>query len=95
MKRQLSEDELAQAIAAHERRRKVFESEGMYADRAFELADQLLDRDLDPLDNRRICFECAKYVNKKCTAITDRFKKPTMQMRFILQNCPEFLLKGK
>jgi queuine/archaeosine tRNA-ribosyltransferase len=91
----MTEEQLEQAIERHARRRKVFMEEGLCEDKAFALAEQMFERDREGLDDRRVCFECKNYVNKKCKAILDRKGQPTMQLRFILQRCPKFSLKGK
>jgi hypothetical protein len=88
-------EELDKAIATHDRRRSVFISEGLCEEGAFELAEQMMSRDEDPLDDRRVCFECRHYMARLCTKITDRYGKPTMQIRFMLQRCDHFKLKGK
>ena len=90
----MTEEQLEQAIERHARRRKVFMEEGLCEDKAFALAEQMFERDKDPHDDRRVCFECSHYVAKHCTKITDKFGKPTMQLRFILQRCDHFKLKG-
>jgi hypothetical protein len=76
------------------RRREVFIEEGLTADEAYELADQMFIRDMGGWDDRRVCFECAYHVDKKCTEILDKYKRPTMQLRFILKRCEQFKLKG-
>ena len=90
----MTEEELEKAIERHARRRKVFMDEGLCEDQAFTLAEQMFERDKDPHDDRRVCFECKHYVAKHCTKITDRYNRPTMQLRFILQRCDHFKLKG-
>jgi hypothetical protein len=87
----LSKDELDIAIAIHERRRKAFEQSGLTETMAFDLAEQIFERDLDPMDDRRICFECTNFniQNKKCMDPKQKFALP-----FILQRCDGFNLKG-
>jgi hypothetical protein len=91
----MTEEEIEMAIERHTRRRKVFVAEGLCEDQAWDLADKMWNRDADIGDDRRVCFECRNYVAKHCTAYTDKFNRPTMQLRFILQRCPKFILKGK
>ena len=67
--------------------------EGLDPDEAHELAAQLMMRDRDPQDDRRICLECVFYTNQHCTKILHRWK-PTQQLRFILQRCDHIALKG-
>jgi hypothetical protein len=89
----VTEEELEKAIERHARRRKVFMEEGLSEGEAWDLAEQMFIRDQDG-DDRRLCFECNKYIDKKCIAYRDKFDKPTQQLRFILQRCAKFKLKG-
>lgn len=91
----MTEEQMEKAIQTHNRRRKVFIEEGLCEEQAWELAEQMYERDKDPHDDRRVCFECIKYVSKHCTAYTDKWNRPTMQLRFVLQRCDRFELKGK
>ena len=93
----LTEEELEIAILKHSRRRKTFEEEGLSENEAFDLADKLFERDQDGYDDRRLCFECKKYniQNKTCPKIVDRRGVPQRPLRFILQRCEWFELKGK
>jgi hypothetical protein len=91
----MTDQELDKAIAIHDRRRGVFTAEGLSPDEAFDLAERMFNRDADPQDDRRICFECTNYVAKHCTAFLDKFQKPTTPLRFTLQRCDKFNLKGK
>ena len=77
-----------------QRRAKAFIDDGCPTEEAYELAGLLKLRDREGLDDRRICFECKHYANKRCKAILDKFGKPTQQLRFILQRCDYFQLKG-
>jgi hypothetical protein len=78
-----------------QRRAKKFIDDGCPHGEAYDLAWLLALRDREQgLDDRRICFECKHYANKKCNAILDKFGKPTQQLRFILQRCDYFQLKG-
>jgi len=87
----LNDDELIKAIAIHERRRKAFEQSGLSETMAFDLAEQMFERDHDPMDDRRICFECKNFnsQNKKCMDPKQKFALP-----YILQRCGGFNLKG-
>ena len=88
-------DELDKKIARHYKRMQTFVDQGLPEGEAFDLAESMWTRDDDPQDDRRVCFECEHHVNKHCTAIKDRFGKPTTQPRFVLQRCDHFQLKGK
>lgn len=77
------------------RRAKVFQDEGLPEEEALDLAYRMLLRDRDKTDNRRVCFECGHLVNRLCVRIRDKSGKPTQQLRFILQRCDYFQLKGK
>ena len=78
------------------RRYKKFVEEGCPENEAYELATNMLFRDREGgLDDRRVCFECKHLAVKYCTAIKDRFGRPSLQPRFILQRCDFFKLKGK
>lgn len=69
--------------------------EGLCEDGAYDLASAMFERDRDEFDDRRVCFECENYVSKVCLKMRDRYGKPQMPLRFILQRCPDFQLKGK
>lgn len=78
----------------HERRRLFFIKEGLPEDDAFELANRVKRRDSDPLDDRKLCFECANYrKNKTCLKRLDRKGIPQSCLPFILQRCEDF--RGK
>ena len=69
-------------------------SEGCPVDEAHDLAAQMtLVRDKEIGDDRRICIECAHDKNRLCQKILHR-NKPSQQMRFTLQRCDHFKLKG-
>lgn len=87
-------EEEQQAEATFLRRRTRFLQEGLNDQDAHDLAYQMLVRDRD-FDDRRICFECKAYVNKHCTSIKDKYGRPTQQLRFILQRCDYFKLRGQ
>lgn len=69
------------------RRQAVFMAEGLDHDEAAELAFAMTERDRDPMDDRRVCFECQHHVKSRCERIKDKAGKPTQQLRFILQRC--------
>ena len=75
------------------RRKAVFITEGLPEDEALDLAYNLMMRDRDPQDDRRICFECSNYTAKVCTKMKDKTGKPQSPLRFILQRCDDFKLK--
>jgi hypothetical protein len=79
-----------------QRRAQAFILDGCPNEDAYELAWALALRDREQgMDDRRVCFECKHYANKRCSVILDRKGYPTQQLRFILQRCPQFSLKGK
>jgi hypothetical protein len=78
---------------AWRRRFNRFVAEGLSQDEAHELASQMTRRDNDIGDDRRVCFECTHYKDKLCHKILNRWK-PTQQLRFILQRCDYFELRG-
>lgn len=82
-----------QAIKRHERRREVFIREGLSEKEAFDLAEKMYDRDQDPGDDRRLCFECQHYTGKVCMKMRDKAGKYQQPLRFILQRCEFFTLK--
>lgn len=83
-------------LARHKKRMQTFMAEGLPEFEASELADEMLERDRrGAMDDRRVCFECRNFVHRHCTAITDKFGRPTKQLVFILQRCKKFDLKGK
>jgi hypothetical protein len=77
------------------RRSTKFIQDGCIPDEAYELAGLMMLRDRDPQDDRRVCFECTGYKNKYCEYIKDKVGRPTQQLRFILQRCDYFDLRGK
>ena len=77
------------------RRKARFMVEGLTEVQAEDLAGRMFDRDRDPMDDRRVCFECTGHKDKLCHRILDKQKKPTSQLRFVLQRCDHFDLKGK
>ena len=93
----MTEEEIEVATAKHNRRTKAFMDAGLTQDAALELADLMFYRDADPQDDRRLCFECKKYDSKSgtCPKIVDRKGYPQRPLRFVLQRCDWFDLKGK
>jgi hypothetical protein len=94
------EEQIEKAEYTYFRRRDKFMAEGMCDEEAERLAYNMMTRDIEHIkgimtDDRRVCFECRHYANRLCTAITDKFGRPTMQLRFILQRCPKFKLRGE
>ena len=88
-------DDLDKYITRHSNRMKKFVDEGLDEDEAFDLAESMWTRDEDPMDDRRVCFECKHLAVKYCSAILNKFGRPTEPYRFILQRCDKFQLKGK
>jgi hypothetical protein len=88
-------DELEKAVARFNRRCDTFTSEGLDTDAAYNLAAQMYERDLDPLDDRRVCFECRHLLGNLCMKIRDSRERPQTPLRFMLQRCENFSLKGK
>ena len=91
----MTPEELKKAVARFDRRYETFIKEGLCADGAYDLASAMHDRDRDPQDDRRVCFECSNYVAKVCLKMRDRMGKPMMPLRFVLQRCENFQLKGQ
>jgi len=93
----MTEEELEKAVIRHARRRKTFQEEGLSENDAWDLAEQLFERDIDPLDDRRVCFECDNYntLKKTCKKLVDKMGYQQRPLRFILQRCEFFQLKGK
>jgi hypothetical protein len=81
-------------IERFDKRMNVFMSEGLCREGAYDLASAMFERDRDPHDDRRVCFECTHYVGKACMKIKDKLGKPQMPLRFVLQRCDFFKLKG-
>ena len=80
------------------KRKDVFVREGLEEGKARDLAAQMMLRDYeDGLDDRRVCFECRNYKNKVCMAYTvgkGKYKTQMAPLRFILQRCDRFHLRG-
>lgn len=88
-------DDLDKKITRHHNRMQKFVDEGLDEDAAFDLAESMWTRDEDSMDDRRVCFECKHLAVKYCSAILNKFGRPTEPYRFILQRCDKFILKGK
>ena len=88
-------DTLENLVARHNRRQAAFMEAGLSNNEAFDLAEAMFERDLDPQDDRRVCFECKHLAVKYCSAILNKFGRPTEPYRFILQRCDKFQTKGK
>jgi hypothetical protein len=91
----MTEEKLEKLVLRHQRRQAAFMDAGLPSDDAFDLAEAMFERDLDPQDDRRVCFECKHLTGRDCTAILNKFNKPTEPLRFILQRCDKFQLQGK
>lgn len=95
--KELTEEELEKAVVIFKRREALFVADGLSPNEAYELADKLFVRDsYNPQDNRRLCFECNHHSipKKTCSKILE-FGKPTLQLRYDLQRCEHFSLRGK
>ncbi len=86
--------DIKKEIERFDRRMETFRKEGLCNDQAYDLASAMMDRDRDPHDDRRVCFECENYVGKVCMKMKDKLGKPQMPLRFVLQRCENFQLKG-
>lgn len=76
-------------IARFARRTEKFLSEGLDNDEAERLATQMLYRDRpDSGDDRRVCFEC-KHLRPNV-----RCRPGMLPLRFVLQRCDGFQLRG-
>ena len=90
----MTEEEFEKAMKRYQRRFETFVKEGLCEKGAYELADAMFERDRDGHDDRRVCFECQNYVGKVCMKMRDKLGKPIMPLRFVLQRCEYFKLKG-
>jgi hypothetical protein len=83
------------------RRKAAFVTAGCHPEEAAELAYHMMVRDREnrgstnPLDDRRVCFECKGLSGRDCLFVKDKKGKPIPPLRFHLQRCPQFELKGK
>jgi len=92
----MTEEEIEVATAKHDRRTKAFMDAGLTREAAWELADKMFDRDADPQDDRRLCFECKNYKDNECSAyLVGKKQTPMTPLRFVLQRCDRFELRGK
>jgi hypothetical protein len=82
---------------AHRRRKERFIREGLDVEMAHELAGRLMqrDRDLPYGDDRRVCFECIYLSGKNCTNDKLPYKQRNPPLRFVLQRCDYFDMRGK
>ena len=87
-------NDIEKEIKRFDRRMETFLKEGLCYEGAYDLASEMFDRDRDPHDDRRVCFECENYVGKVCMKMRDKLGKPIMPLRFVLQRCDYFQLKG-
>lgn len=69
------------------RRAGRLEKEGLANEPAEQLAEELLYRDRGDHD-LRLCFECQHLIGKRCAQSNQQ------AMRFMLQRCPQFVLRG-
>jgi hypothetical protein len=76
------------------RRKSAFMEAGLNNNDAHDLAARLMMRDRDPYDDRRVCFECSRYMGNLCLGYLKN-NRPTHPLRFILQRCDKFKLKQK
>lgn len=90
----MTDADLDKAVLRMNRRMETFIKEGLCEKQAYELAESMWQRDEDPHDDRRVCFECQNYVAKVCMKMKDKLGKPQMPLRFVLQRCDYFELKG-
>lgn len=81
----------AKEIEKFASRLKIFIREGLDEQEAEDLAEAMLIRDFEGVDDRRICFECKNYLPAKVSCAVYR-KRP---LRFTLQRCEKFNLRGK
>ena len=82
-------------IQRHQKRMQIFIQEGLSPREALDLADRMHDRDRDPSDDRRLCFECAHYTARKTCSKLIRGGKEQQPLRFVLQRCEWFTLRSK
>lgn len=72
----------------YKRRESVFMREGLEASEAARFARLMLLRDRDGFDTRRSCFEC-KHLKRNATCAAR-----LIPLRFVLQRCERFELRG-
>lgn len=72
---------------------------GISTDEAEASAVQMLYRDRDLDDDRRVCFECRHLHGRKCQAAGHGHMSSTHRgfepVRIVLQRCPALALRGK
>ena len=78
----------------HVKRRETFEAFGLNPDHAWDLAEQMFDRDHDKDDDRRVCFECKHYNKPLQTCMRQEGKQLSAPYRFVLARCESFDIKG-
>ena len=94
MKIEQSEEKWEADWNRHTKRRETFEAFGLSEVLAWELAEEMFDRDHDKDDDRRVCFEC-KYLNKPMqVCMREEGKRLSAPYRFVLGRCASFLIKG-
>ena len=79
------------------RRKAKFVEEGFDLQKgnsSTDLANQMMMRDRDPDDHRRLCFECQNFAVKFCTKKLNEYGGPSHSLKYVLQNCVAFKLKG-
>jgi hypothetical protein len=100
MTRYLNEEEFNKAWETHLRRRNAFIREGLDEVDAWNLSEQMFDRDMEIEGNDlqggqlRVCFECKNYKKGLCQAIRNSKGDPTVPNKFVLQKCDFFMLRG-
>lgn len=82
-------------IKRYMKRVEVFVREGLDQDESELLAQRMYERDKERGD-RRVCFECENYNDKNthCNVYFDSKGKTYRPLRFVLQRCDKFKLKG-
>jgi hypothetical protein len=80
-------------IKRYTKRMEVFMREGLDQEESELLAQRMYERDKERGD-RRVCFECERYDDRTthCTFYKD--SKTYRPLRFVLQRCDGFKLKG-
>ena len=82
-------------IKRYMKRVEVFVREGLDQDESELLVQRMYERDKERGD-RRVCFECENYNDKNthCNVYFDSKGKTYRPLRFVLQRCDKFKLKG-
>ena len=81
-------------VSVFERRRERFVKEGLTEDEAYDLATAMWHRDEQETDVR-VCFECTHYQKDRSCLELSTVKHKMFPLRFMLQRCPQFNLRGK